>query len=140
MNRNTGAAVAATIAVVVVVVLGFKVLGSPGTQRLVQADLKTVQALSQLAQQINLKWNNSGKALPTSLEKFPDQAKQNPVTHELFVYHPKANSEYELCATFVADNRDTQALNTNDQWAHPKGQSCFQLDASQPVPQVPYYY
>jgi len=33
MNRNTGAAIAATIVVAAVVILGFFVLGSPATQR-----------------------------------------------------------------------------------------------------------
>jgi len=140
MNRNTWAAIVATIAVVAVVILGFRVLGGPGTQRMVQSDLRTIRTLAELAHQINQKWFSSGKVLPANLEKFPNSAKQDPAAHKSFAYRPKSNSEYELCATFATDSRDLQAQNTNDPWAHPKGDYCFQLDASQQVPPVPYYY
>lgn len=140
MSRNSLAAIAATVVVVIVVALGFYVLGGPGTQRLVQSDLRIVRSLADLARQINFKWNNSGKVLPRTLDNVTDSAKQNPITHELFLYHPKSNSEYELCATFATDNRNAQMQNTNNQWAHPKGPYCFELDASQPVPPAPYLY
>jgi hypothetical protein len=140
MNRNTWAAAVATIAVVAVIILGLRVLGGPGSQRLIQSDLRTLQTLGELAQKIKFKWDGSGKLLPASLEEFPNSAKQNPVTNKFFTYRRKSNSEYELCTTFATDSRNLQAQNTNDLWAHPKGDYCFQLDASQQVPQVPYYY
>jgi hypothetical protein len=140
MNRDTWAAIVATIAVLAVIALGLHSLGGPRTQRLIQSDLRTVRTLGELAQQIKFKWDNSGKVLPANLEKFPDSVKQNPVTKKPFTYHPKSNSEYELCATFVIDSRTLHAQDTSDLWAHPKGDYCFQLDASQQVPQVPYYY
>lgn len=140
MNRNTWFAIVATIAVVAVVILGFRVLGGPGTQRMIQSDLRTVRTLAELAQQINQKWVFSGRVLPANLEEFPDSVKQDPVTHNSFVYRPKSNSEYELCATFATYSRDLQAQNINDPWAHSKGDHCFQFDASQQVQPVPYYY
>ncbi len=140
MNRNTWFAIVATIAVVAVVILGFRVLGGPGTQRMIQSDLRTVRTLVELAQQINQKWVSSGKVLPANLEEFPNSIKQDPVAHNSFVYHPKSNSEYELCATFATDSRALQAQNINNPWAHSKGDYCFQLDASQQVQPVPYYY
>jgi hypothetical protein len=140
MNRNSWAAIAATIAVVVVVILGFRVLGGPATQRLVQSDLRTVRTLAELARQINQRWESSGKILPDNLEKFPNSIKQDPVTTKSFSYHPKSNNEYELCATFATDNRDLQTTDPNDRWTHPKGDYCFQFDASQHVPFVPYEY
>lgn len=108
MSRNSLAAIAATVVVVIVVALGFYVLGGPGTQRLVQSDLRIVRSLADLAHQINFKCNNSGKVLPRTLDNVTGSAKQNPITHELFLYHPKSNSEYELCATFATDNRNAQ--------------------------------
>jgi hypothetical protein len=140
MNRNSWAAIAATITVVVVVVLGFRVLGGPATQRLVQSDLRAVRTLTELARQINQRWTSSGKILPGDLEKFPNPTKQDPVTNGSFGYHPKSNSEYELCATFATDNRDLQTTDPNDRWTHPKGDYCFQFEASQPVSFVPYSY
>jgi hypothetical protein len=140
MTRNTWAAIAATVVVVAVVILGFRVLGGPPTQRLVQADLRTVRALAQLAGQIEAKWVSTSKVLPTNLNEFPAADKQNPVSKKLFDYRPKSNSEYDLCTTFLANSRDLQPQSTPDPWAHPSGDYCFHFDATQPVPQVPYYY
>jgi len=146
MNRDTWAAIAATIAVVVVIILGFRVLGGPGRQRLVQSDHRTVRAIAELAQQIKQSWDSSsnrdtlGKVLPANLDKFPASAKQDPLTHKPFTYRPKSNSEYELCATFALDSREAQDQNPDEHWAHPKGDYCLHLDAAQPVPQAPYYY
>jgi hypothetical protein len=140
INRNVWAAIGATTAVVVVVILGFRVLGGPRSQRLVQSDLRTVRALASLAQQINQRWGSSGKTLPTNLEKFPKSVKQDPVTAKPFSYRPKSNTEYELCATFAADNRELQTANPDEHWAHPKGDYCFEFDTTQQVPFVPYVY
>ena len=140
MNRNGWAAIAATVVVVAVVILGFRVLGGPSTQRLVQADLRTVRAIAQLAGQIESLWSSTNKTLPANLDKFPAPEKQNPITKKLFDYHPKSNSEYELCTTFLSNSRDLQPQNTPDPWAHPAGYYCFHLDVTQQVPQVPYYY
>lgn len=120
-------------------------LGSPASQRLVQSDLRVVQSLANLAQQIQFRWQNSERVLPTTLDTIPNSAKQNPVTKEAFTYRPKSGSTYELCATFATDDLDTQIQNTSNsfdpsRWAHPKGEHCFQLDASQQVPQAPYVY
>ena len=140
MNRDTWAAIVAAIAVVAVVILGLRILGGPRNQRLVQSDLRTLQKLGELAQRIKVTWDSSGKVLPADLEKFPTSIRQNPLTKKFFTYRPKSNSEYELCATFATDSRNLQGQNTNDLWAHPEGDYCFHLDASQQVPQVPYYY
>ncbi len=140
MTRNTWAAIAATVVVVVVVILGFRVLGGPSTQRLVQADLRTVRALAQLAGQIEANWVSANKVLPANLDKFPTSDKQNPITKKLFDYRPKSNSQYDLCATFLTNSRDLQSQNTPDPWAHTSGDYCFHLDAAQQAPQVPYFY
>jgi hypothetical protein len=140
MNRDTRAAIVATIAVIAVVILGLRIMGGPRNQRLVQSDLRALQKLGELAQQIKFTWESSGKVLPANLEKFPGTIKQNPVTNKPFTYRPTSNSEYELCATFATASRNLQAQDTSDLWAHPEGDYCFQLDASQQVPPVPYYY
>jgi len=140
MNRNVWATIVATSAVIVVLILGFRFLGSPTRQRLVRADARTVQALAALAQQINCSWNQSEKVLPANLGRITGTVKRDAITGKPYVYHPKQNSEYELCATFAADSRELPDTNTADPWLHPKGDYCFQLDASQPIPNVPYNY
>jgi hypothetical protein len=140
MSRDAWAAIAATIAVLVVGILGFRVLGGPANQRLVQADLQKVRTLSELARQINMKWAAAGKTLPVNLDHFSAAAKQDPVSGTPFVYHPKSTEEYELCATFATDSRDVPKGNTADPWIHSKGDYCFPFDASQAVPFAPYNY
>lgn len=140
MSRDMWAGIVATVAVLVVAVLGFRVLGGPANQRLVQADLQTVRRLSELARQINVSWATGGKTLPANLDHFPVVAKQDPVSGKPFLYRPKSGQEYELCATFATDNRDAPKVNTADPWIHPKGGYCFEFDATQAVPYVPNSY
>jgi len=140
MNRNVWAGIAATAFVVVVVILGFRVLGSPGTQRMRESDLRTVRSLAELAQQINMKWASGGKELPKDLESFPSRAKQDLLSGKPFGYRVKSSNEYELCAEFATYNRGAPGVNAFDPWMHPKGEYCFPFDASLPVPPVPYYY
>ena len=140
MSRDVWAAIGATIAVVVVSILGFRMLGGPANQRLMQADLQKLRRLSELARQINVTWSTGGKVLPANLDHFPTAAKQGPVSGTPFVYHPKSKEEYELCATFATDSRDLPKGNTADPWIHPKGEYCFSFEASQAVPDVPYSY
>ncbi len=140
MNRDTWAAVVATIVVIAVIILGLRVLGGPHNQRLVQADQRTLQTLGNLAQQIKVNWESSGKILPANLDKFPPSARRNPITKEAFVYRPNPGSAYDLCATFLTDTRNRPNQNGDELWNHPQGYYCFHLDAAQQVPSVPYYY
>jgi hypothetical protein len=140
MNRNMLATIVAAVAMAVVVILGFRVLGGPGTQRLVRADNHTVQSLAELARKINDAWARDEKALPKDLEKFPISVRRDAVTGKVYGYRAKSESEYELCATFATDDREGSEVNPLDSWNHPKGDHCFSMDAAKPVPSVPYYY
>jgi hypothetical protein len=143
MNRNTFAAAASTLLVIVVVILGFRSLGGPSKQRLVQADLRIVRSVASLAQQVNMKWRQSSKVLPADLSAFPTTATQEPVTHQAISYRRKSDEQYELCAVFSAASQDDSTQGPNDSnnfWSHPKGEHCFDFDASQSVPIAPYIY
>jgi len=139
MSRDARAAVVAFIAVITVLVLGFRALGGPGTQRLVRSDERTVQALVELAQNIQVKRTSAGQTLPANLDTFSDKDKQDPLTHKPFVYRIKSKNTYELCAIFRTDNRKPQPGEPELLWRHPSGDFCFQLDATQSVPQTPNY-
>jgi hypothetical protein len=139
MNRDRWAAIVSATVVLAVVILGLTVTGGPGTQRLVQSDLRTVRAMGELAQQIKFKWNSSGNTLPMDLQSFPESTRQNPVTHKSFIYRLKSSGEYELCTTFQTDSSEVRGKDVGDFWVHAKGDQCFQFDASQQVPQIPYY-
>lgn len=136
MSRNTWAAIAAALAVAAVVALGFWNLGTPGRERQVHQDVRTVQKLHLLAQSINQSWDRSNKALPSDLGRFSAGETQDSTTHASFIYHPKTSSQYELCATFLTDNRNEQQSEAPF-WLHSKGIYCFQLDASMPLAPPP---
>lgn len=140
MSRNSLAAIAGGIAVIGAVAVGFWNLGSPARERQIHQDLRTVQALDRLADQIDNAWNHSNKVLPNNLDRIAANAAQDPTTHAPFLYHPKQSSQYELCATFLTDNGKTAEQNESPFWLHAKGDYCFQLDASAPPPQPPYSY
>ena len=140
MSRDVWAAIGATIAVVVVFILGFRVLGGPANQRLMQADLQKLRTLLELARQIDMRWATGGKSLPANLDHFSAAAKQDPVSGTPFVYHPKSTEGYDLCATFAIDSRDLARGPTPDRWIHPKGEYCFSFEASEAVSDVPYSY
>jgi hypothetical protein len=140
MSRDSWALLAATIAVVAVAVLGFWSLGTPRHERQVHQDVRTTQALNTLAEQIRDSWNRSKNVLPPNLERFPDRITRDPMTEEAFIYHPKTGSQYELCARFLTDDRNTAAQSQAAFWLHPSGPYCFQLDAAISVPPPPYFY
>ena len=76
--------------------------------------------------------------MPLNLETIPLQSAQDPTTHAPFVYHVKADAEYELCAMFLtSDLHDKQS--ETPFWRHGKGLSCFELDASQEPPPAPLF-
>lgn len=140
MSRNRWALIVAVLAVLAAVTLGFWSLGSPRRERQIRQDLRTVQALERLAEQINHLWNESDNVLPRNLEQIPINVKQDPTTHAPLVYHPSSASQYQLCATFLSDDRDTAPQSNATFWLHPSGTYCFQLDASVNVPAAPYFY
>jgi hypothetical protein len=78
--------------------------------------------------------------LPAGLDGFPKSATQDPTTAKPFVYRTKENSQYELCAMFGTNSQEGPNSNAADPWAHPAGNHCFPLDASEQVPPAPYYY
>ncbi len=71
-----------------------------------------MRSLAELAQKIQQK-HRTDSQLPPTLGSFSEKEKQNPLTHK-----PLAE----------------------DAWRHAKGDFCFPLDATQSIPQAPYYY
>ena len=140
MNRNILAASLSTVAVIALVILGFVALGGPKKQRLRRSDLIKVQEIAKLAEQIQQTWRGSTQGLPPNLDKFPESLKKDRATNTLFNYRPKGGAQYEVCASFATDSHGEPQSNVADMWLHPSGDYCFQFNATQPVPQPPYFY
>jgi len=142
-NRDTGAAAAASLVIIVALTFGFLSLGAPSVQRLVQADNRRVANLFNIAQQINGNWNLSNHTLPANLDSLPVASSlKDPVTHAPYEYHVKNANQYELCATFARNSRDDSTGNQDTFWDHPKGNFCYTLDPTQtpPPPTALYQY
>lgn len=128
--------------VIVGVVTGFWLLGSPGKQRLISLDRERISDLQQITYQLG---TNSPVYSPdtevTLPEQLPEQLRTNdqfsdPATGEPYEYRRLSERTYELCATFsTSSENDLQSRQMWDVgWQHPEGRHCFELDINgQPV-------
>jgi hypothetical protein len=139
-------AFAATASVIATFFTGFSVIGSPTNQRHIQADVKRVEDLRQIANAIE-NWhrqatlNGSMASLPQNIEVLRARhiligEGKDPETGASYEYSVLAGARYQLCANF---NQATAAENPTRRfvspfWHHPEGRACFVFDAAQPVP------
>ena len=137
-RRDILAASGTLLVILVVLVLGFLRLGSPWSQREINADLRRARDLSGIT--IDIHRRASG--LPARLEEVgraSGASLKDPVTGAPYEYHPKGGRAYELCATFSGegltlaewDSREGEPMGRFQK--HPGGRYCYQLDASQPL-------
>jgi hypothetical protein len=139
-NRDTLAAILAAAAVILVVVLGFWKVHGPSAQRLVRADERRLQNLSQLANEINAAYRQHDKQLPAELTELQKKRFADPITGKPPQYSAKSASVYSLCATFTVEGPKEDYSGNVSFWSHPAGTKCFELDAAEQVPPAPYFY
>jgi hypothetical protein len=138
-NRDSIAALVATTAVVLVVGLGFWKTRGPSTQRLVRMDDKRIQNVSQLANEINQRYQHD-KQLPEKLSDFQKTRYADPITGKPPDYTAKPPTDYTLCTEFVTDGSKEGLIGVLGFWNHSKGPKCYEFHAADPVPPAPYYY
>lgn len=126
------------IAVLTVVVLtivgGFLVIGSPATQRDFRLDEQRVASLQELQWRIVDRYQTTGE-LPATQEVLSDDIGEfklptDPVTGERYTYNVTGNLSFELCATFARETPagrggESPAVSGFDSWFHPAGEYCF---------------
>ena len=131
---------ASSIVVVVAIVWGIVLAGSPQTARLQrfdrqrQNDLKTIfREVQSLCHDPDIK-DKLKRELPTSLDELAALARTerinliDPETGERYSYTVKDETTYELCATFSLErDSDFEVF-----WNHPSGRHCFTIDALDP--------
>lgn len=138
LGRDTSMAGLSSVAVIVMLILGFFYIGTPSTQRALRADRKRAQDLYQLSDKIHNLYGTTGK-LPGHIDELRDAALADPVTRAAYEYRPAEGSRYELCATFALASEQNQASPRASAWSHPAGRHCFPVDASQMLDN-PYIY
>ncbi len=119
------------------IVLGITITGSPKQERLMRFDDQRVIALQEIQYQIINYWQSKEK-LPQSLKDLEDpisgfMAQQDPQTKQSYEYIVKGENAFELCAVFnLASNNTSNIEEMNarlgfgaSNWNHEAGRYCF---------------
>src|SRR5690242_6309144 len=131
MNAATRARFAGTIVTVAVtaaVVAGVYLLGSPAEGRARRLGERRGQELSGVAQAVDLYWTRESR-LPASLEELRSATGAgitlaDPSTGTPYDYRSLEDGNYELCASFEGESRDSNRFD-NGFWTHRGGRQCF---------------
>jgi len=127
-SRKLWATVVGVI-IIISIILGFSVLGSPQTQRLLRYDNQKVMDLQNLQWQVINYWQMNG-SIPSTMPNMPLEME----------YKKTGNMTFELCANFNRASMMQPRINSaplegpyykggmmpNDIWDHSMGQHCFE--------------
>ena len=168
-KTNTLFLIAAIVLVVAVLVTGFILLGSPSKQRSIALDARRVQDLQTLANQINeysrqhaleLRASSTSSTSPASLQDIVSYTTKygsklvmsDPISNIPYEYRKTGERDYELCAEFATDSKDSNTRNNyypspygGTLWEHPAGRHCFTFAINKSpydgslYPEVPNY-
>ncbi|QQG37561.1 MAG: hypothetical protein HYS26_02935 [Candidatus Kaiserbacteria bacterium] len=132
-GRAKTVGVAAGVAVLLTILAGFLILGTPGEVRLKRLDVQKTEDLSNIQWQIINYWQQK-EALPASLVDLEDplggqMIPTDPQTGEAYVYRKTADLQFSLCATFNSESTDRGTVRPYDSlegnWKHGVGEVCF---------------
>jgi hypothetical protein len=127
-----------TIVVVAAVVAGFFALGSPSQERLRQLDLRRIDDLREIADDVmGIYTAADGGVLPDSLAQIaflPNVRRRDPVTNVVYAYRKLAADRFELCARFDLPAEETDPRTFHGGWAHGAGEVCFEFKADRVYP------
>jgi len=125
--------------VVVSIVSGFFIIGTPMQARQERMDTQRVQDLQNIQWQVVNYWQQKGR-LPTSITELEDPISgytnpRDPQTHELYVYRATAAQSFELCSSFTSEGGAGFGKeefmpsmvygSVGGSWAHAAGEACF---------------
>ena len=132
--------IAASVVVLIAIVWGVALVGSPRTARLQRfdlqrlSDLRTIKReLQSLCQDPDIK-DQLKRPLPETLDELAALARDekinlfDPETGQPYAYTVRNATTYELCAKFSLE-RDSDM---DVFWNHPSGRHCFTVDALDP--------
>lgn len=143
-TKNPGLALSVTWAtgalVVLSIVSGFFIIGTPREARQARLDDQRVNDLMSIQYEVVNYWQQKHK-LPGSIVDLEDPISgynnpRDPETGELYVYRPGEGMSFSLCATFAGagnansgygESMPVRAYGTLDgDWAHGAGETCFE--------------
>ncbi len=120
-----------TTLVVVSIITGVILVGSPARGRLERLDAGRIEDLRGIMPAIDLFWKRNER-LPTSLEELTEDPRVqvntvDPGSAEPYDYALLDEETYELCAIFDRESPETARRTTADFWSHGVGRRCFEL-------------
>lgn len=118
---------------------GFFVVGSPGSERMLQYDDQRVWHLSSIQSEIINYWQTK-ESLPPTLDALSDPLRGfvtpvDPLTGEPYEYTVQDRLSFALCATFQVSSEETDSFakpvpmepyGMNETWSHGVGRTCFE--------------
>lgn len=138
-NKARVIGVAVGIMVLLSIVMGFFIVGSPWQARQYRVDEQRVSDLQNIQWQIVSFWQQKQK-LPTELRELTDSISGwnvpiDPQTGAAYAYRTTGTNSFELCATFATES-DSRAAGVSkpipadystisDNWQHAAGEKCF---------------
>lgn len=141
-NTNPGQAkqvgIAAGALVLIAIVSGFFIMGTPGEVRLVRFDNQKISDLQSIQWEIVNFWQQK-QALPADLQELSDPLRgyvipKDSQTGEEYGYERTSNSSFRLCATFNAESQGGSEASRamyyyegvdSENWQHGVGEICF---------------
>lgn len=129
----------ATAVVVVSVVVGIVIIGSPTEGRFRQLDTSRVGDLQGIMRATDLFWSRNER-LPDSLEDLAADPRTSvrivdPGSGDPYGYRVLGADTYELCATFDRESPEVPGPGraAADFWRHEPGRACFRLEVDKTV-------
>ncbi len=124
------------IAIVAAIAVGFMVIGSPRTQRLMRIDDQKVYNLQEIQAQVMNYWQ-AKQTVPDTLAELTDsfsgyKVSADPQTGAHYEYKKISTTSFELCATFNTKSRNDAGsfarpayYGMEETWQHEAGRTCY---------------
>jgi type II secretory pathway pseudopilin PulG len=118
--------------VVLAVVTGLLLLGSPGEARIRRLDERRVADLRDITSAIDL-YRSRHSRLPASMEELSAEATgrfvpRDPTTRLPYEYHPLGPTTYDICARFERPTDEESEWFGDPPWNHGAGRQCFRRE------------
>ena len=132
-----GAGWLVSLIVVVSIVSGFFIIGSPQSQRDVRFDQQRVRDLQNIQGQLVVFWQQK-ETLPRNLKQLEDPligfiTPNDPKTDEPYLYRVLGDMKFELCGVFTTESISDERIKiafefgfTDANWNHGIGEVCFE--------------
>jgi hypothetical protein len=136
-------AFATSLVVLITIVGGFFIVGSPAEQRMMRFDEQRINDLQVIQSEVVNYWTQK-EVLPPTLNELNNSISgfvppSDPETNTVYEYNIKSNLIFELCAEFnlpsLVNNTTVNSVPTmprsvydpyNQNWSHGKGRTCFE--------------